>query len=371
MVLQKRKRDGEFEAWHSASDPASSSPPKPANPAPTASSSRAEVEIPDGPPPSKKPRQGPVHAAKATPKVLNDPPAASSSQKSTPAAKKGRRKAGDPPGVSVEKREAKFKSKCPGNIMERVERVMTQRFFMIDRKRFEGELKEEFQVLGSTGNVYTVTIQHKPSCNCPDAAKGNHCKHILFIYLKVLQVTRTSGYWYQKALLTSELETIFAEAPLAPNALAHPRIREAYARATGKTTGPPSTPTPDVGSKKRLPGKDDDCPICYDEMHTAAPEALTFCEECGNAVHGGCFAQWKQTATTQRKTLTCIYCRAEWPHDLPAAGASGSGSRTTAGGYLNISGVAGVSPQRDTSSYYHGPRRGQRYYGYNAYGEDY
>jgi len=69
---------------------------------------------------------------------------------------------------------------------------------MIERERLEGELKEAFKVLGSTGNVYTVTISHVPSCDCPDALKGNHCKHILFIFLKVLGVPESSGHYYQK-----------------------------------------------------------------------------------------------------------------------------------------------------------------------------
>ncbi|KAF7335749.1 hypothetical protein MVEN_02230600 [Mycena venus] len=393
MVLEKRKRDGGFEPWR----PAGSSPSH----APTLSASSQQQAGPseiDALPPAKKPRQEPIITSKPAPSPYSNPiPVASSSQtpilsQSTPA-KKTRPKAGDLPAATPEKRGAVFKKKCPQNILDRVERVRTQRFFMVDRKRFEGELKEEFKVLGSTGNIYTVTIQQRPSCDCPDAQKGNHCKHILFIYLKVLQVTQSSGHWYQKyfvtfpvtqniadssflrALLTSELESIFENAPLAPNALAHPRIREAYARATGKTQTP-STPEPEVaaGPKKRIPGEDDDCPICYDNMYGATEASLTFCEECGNAVHGVCFAQWKQTSANQGKKLTCIYCRAEWPNAAAAGGrasGSGSGARTTSAGYINISGVAGVSPQRDTSTYYHGPRRGQRYYGYNEYDDDY
>ncbi|KAF8206911.1 hypothetical protein K438DRAFT_1668215 [Mycena galopus ATCC 62051] len=370
MVLEKRKRDGGFEPWQSAAS--SSSPHEHPDSTPSASFSQIPAnsgEI-DPLPLAKRPRRVPIHI----PVAPEPTPAASSSKASAASkpttAKRARRKAADPdpaagdaPPASPEKRLAMFKKKCPQNILDRVERVMTQRFFMVDRQRVEGELKEEFKVLGSTGNIYTVTIQHKPSCDCPDAQKGNHCKHILFIYLKVLQVTQSSGYWYQKALLTTELESIFANAPLAPNAVANPRIREAYARATGKSDAPPSTP--ETGPKKRIPAEEDDCPICYDNMHNVAEASLTFCEECGNAVHGECFAQWKQTCSRQHAKLTCIYCRAVWPTG-PAAGGSG-GAHKTAGGYINVSGVAGVSPQRDTSSYYHGPRRGQRYYGYNDY----
>jgi len=240
---------------------------------------------------------------------------------------------------------------------------------MIDRNRVPDQLSEEFSVLGSTGNVYTVTIDHKPRCNCPDAVKGNHCKHILFIFLKVLQVAQASGYWYQKALLTSELETIFAQAPLAPNSVAHPHVREAHARATGKA---PSTSIPaDAGSKnKRIPGPDDDCPICYDGMHGVAETSLVFCEECGNALHEECFQQWKRTAASKGTQLTCVWCRARWIVAQPAGGTSGSVKRSMGRyGYINLSDVADVSPVRDTSTYYHGPRAGKRYYGFQDYSD--
>ncbi|KAI0067800.1 hypothetical protein BV25DRAFT_1819238 [Artomyces pyxidatus] len=272
---------------------------------------------------------------------------------------KRQHKAQDPDAPAPEKRGAIFKKACPKNILERVDRVRSQRFFMIDRKRVGGELREEFSVLGSTGNVYVVSIDRKPSCTCPDAQKGNHCKHILFIFLKVLQVTQASGFWYQKALLTSELETIFADAPPAPNAVANARVRDAYARATGKAPAASSS-----SSKKRIPGADDDCPICYEGMAGVAEKKLTFCEECGNALHTECFQQWAKSTPN----LTCVWCRAKWVVARPAAGSSRAGR--TEDGYINLAGAAGLSPERDTSSYYHGPRRGQRHYGYQDY-DDY
>ena len=97
----------------------------------------------------------------------------------------------------------------------------------------------------------------------------------------------TSTISLSRALLTTELETIFAEAPLAPNDVTNPRIREAHDRALGR----PTAVTPAPQNKKRIPGKDDDCPICYDGMHGVAETALVFCEECGNALHKECFGQ--------------------------------------------------------------------------------
>ncbi|EPS93838.1 hypothetical protein FOMPIDRAFT_1026400 [Fomitopsis schrenkii] len=287
-----------------------------------------------------------------------------------PPAKKQRKQKEVKAASSQEKRPARFRAKCPQNILERLDRVISQRFFMIDRTRNGDELKEEFSVLGSTGNVYTVIVDKTPSCNCPDATKGNHCKHILFIFLKVLQVTQASGYWFQKGLLTSELQDIFDNAPPAPNALANPRIREAYARATGKTSSP-SAAQPSA-EKKRVPGKDDDCPICYENMQRAGAGTLVWCDECGNALHKECFTQWATTARQKGQRVTCVFCRANWTAEGAGAGV---GRRAAAAhdsyeGYVNLADVAGVSTARDTSSYYHGPSRGKRHYGYVEYVDD-
>ncbi|KAF8236732.1 hypothetical protein L208DRAFT_1390229 [Tricholoma matsutake] len=352
MVLSKRKRTGEFVTW-----------------------------TPPGQAPTKKARSKQVQEDTHIPTTSSYPTLSNTTQSYTPTMPsepplKKLRKKTDPNAPQPEKRAAIFKKKCPQNILDRVERVMTQRFFMIDRQRTPGELREEFSVLGSTGNVYTVIIDRRPSCNCPDATKGNHCKHIvrtldhyvyvatidmqLFIFLKVLQVTQASTYWYQKALLTSELETIFSEAPLAPNSVAHPRIREAHARATGKTTTAAASTT-----NRRMPGPDDDCPICYESMHGVNEKSLVFCEDCGNALHRECFQQWQASTVRDGKPLTCVWCRARWV--LPAsAGASGSGTKRSEG-YINLADVSGISPVRDTSTYYRGPRVGHRYYGYQDY----
>ncbi|PFH45786.1 hypothetical protein AMATHDRAFT_157849 [Amanita thiersii Skay4041] len=264
---------------------------------------------------------------------------------------KGKKKAKDTDAAPEEKRLAQFKPRCPQNIMDRVERVRQQRLFMIDRLRTENELSETFSVLGSTGNVYTVVIDKVPRCNCPDALKGNHCKHILFIFLKVLQVPESSPHWYQKALLSTEVEEIFAQAPLAPNSVAHSHVREAHARAISQYTGPSSQSV-----KKRFPTKDDDCPICYENMHGIPENGLKFCDACGNALHDECWKQWQASSQRSGKAVTCVWCRAESSTNKrkKVAGVSSSD------GYLNLAAVAGLSPVRDTSTYYHGPRRGYR-----------
>ncbi|KAG1855009.1 hypothetical protein F4604DRAFT_1590918 [Suillus subluteus] len=282
-----------------------------------------------------------------------------------PPVKKQRKKKKDPNEPAPEKRGAMFKKKCPQSILDRVDRFMAQRFFMVDRKRTGDELREEFSVLGSTGNVYTVIIDKMPSCNCmsrPDASKGNHCKHILFIFLKVLQVSQSSSLWYQKALLTSELQEIFAHAPPAPNSVVNQRVRDAYARATGKATTPSEESEP--VKKHRAPDPEDDCPICYESMYGADGNTLTWCETCGNAVHKECFTQWAKSCG---HNITCVFCRSSWVNVSTSGQASGKGKASMSEGYINLGTVAGLSQERDTSSYYHGSRRGYRHYGYQDF----
>lgn len=210
--------------------------------------------------------------------------------------------------------------------------------------------------------MYTVIIDKTPSCNCPDASKGNHCKHILFIFLKVLQVSQSSGLWYQKALLSSELQEIFSHAPPAPNSVINQRARDAYARATGKATTP--SEESEAAKKRRTPGPEDDCPICYESMHGVEGNTLIWCETCANAVHKECFTQWAKSCG---QNITCVFCRSPWVNVSAGGQASGKGKASMSEGYINLGSVAGLSQERDTSSYYHGSRRGYRHYGHQDY----
>jgi len=112
-----------------------------------------------------------------------------------------------------------------------------------------------------------------------------------------------------------------------------------------------------------MPEEDDDCPICYDAMGgpQVSVDSLTFCDECGKAVHTECFRQWSRTA----HQVTCVYCRTKFV--TPQQG-GGGGEASSPEGYLNLASVAGIDSVRDTSSYYSGPRAGQRYWsGYGRY----
>ena len=100
-----------------------------------------------------------------------------------------------------------------------------------------------------------------------------------------------SSFSLLRALITSELEEVFSNAPIAPNSLANAHVMDAYARATGKAV--PSKASSSSGVKKRIPEPGSECPICYEDMHGVAEKLLVFCETCGNGLHKQCFGECK------------------------------------------------------------------------------
>ena len=88
-------------------------------------------------------------------------------------------------------------------------RAASQRMYMVaheDESDPQRGLAHRFDVAGSTGNVYHTRINALPSCTCPDWEKRRDtCKHIIFVYLKVLKLPIHSSVIPQKGLLQSEV----------------------------------------------------------------------------------------------------------------------------------------------------------------------
>lgn len=57
-------------------------------------------------------------------------------------------------------------------------RATSQRFFVLKRERCDAEScpQEDFELAGTTGNVYSIKIARQPQCNCPHGLKGYQCK---------------------------------------------------------------------------------------------------------------------------------------------------------------------------------------------------
>ncbi|KAK5204612.1 hypothetical protein LTR47_007398 [Exophiala xenobiotica] len=231
------------------------------------------------------------------------------------------------PKQEEEKRLRRFRSKPPASFLIKLQRARVQRMVVLARRRVteNGAPSEHIDIVGSTGNVYEVVVCHTPTCTCPDALKGNECKHKVYALSTVLKAPE--HLQYQLALLTVELEEIFANAPPIPT---------------------------DIGSDEDSKGNrkptDGECPICYMDLD---PEhnKLVWCKaQCGHNLHKSCFDQW--AASMAGKEVRCVYCRTPWEVDVGDSEAIKQAGEYSADGYVNVAQQFGMSRARDYTSYH-------------------
>ena len=253
---------------------------------------------------------------------------------------------------------------------QRIHRARTQTLYLVNREAVS-DTHVNFQVLGSTGNLYTVTISNLTDCTCPDSARGNLCKHRLFVMLKVLRRRTSDPLVWQAALLDSELRRLFAAAPQPGSvgaALASASVRAAVMAATGAqdciggADPAPSAPAASgggggggaegevssAGIARKGVNEGDCCPICFEDMEPGTEDQLVWCKgACGQNLHVACMKQWTTAKRRAGAPVTCVYCRAAWLEDTPAAGTGSS----SAGGYLNFADGTGQRRDRSSSGY--------------------
>lgn len=259
------------------------------------------------------------------------------------------------PKETVEKRLKRYRSSCPRAVQERIDRARTQLMYLVSKDEIADmeSLTCNFVVLGSTGNVYNVAIQCVPHCTCPDHAKGNLCKHILFILLKVMAVPPHSPLVYQAAWIGSELEEMFQGMRqrfrhVSGAVLANKAVRDGYAKLSRGEDLDYKGAQGDIGVARRTDV--DDCPICFDTLGTGT--TTTYCRaQCGATFHQGCIRHWLQQHRTKP---TCPMCRGPWGE---AFGGKLNGVAQSEG-YTNLGRLSGQSPVRDTSTYNSSPWNG-------------
>eukprot|EP00742_Colponemidia_sp_Colp-10_P013003 GILJ01014656.1.p1 GENE.GILJ01014656.1~~GILJ01014656.1.p1 ORF type:complete len:320 (+),score=26.53 GILJ01014656.1:626-1585(+) len=224
---------------------------------------------------------------------------------STPANAKSKKRKLSPDKETTEKRLKRFVSAPTSKVFDRIVRAFQHRLYLIEKKPHSDDaLERDYVVLGNTGFVYTIHIGTLPSCTCPDFAKGNLCKHILFVLLRVLKVPRNSPLVYQRAFLSSELKEIYSygsKGRLDRTVVADEAVRKRYSEMTGSVTE-------DVEGVKQRPLEGEECPICFEPFTTG--EAVVWCRaQCGSNLHRDCFNRWRQQ---KGANVTCPFCRARW-----------------------------------------------------------
>ncbi|RDW59317.1 RING finger protein [Aspergillus mulundensis] len=295
--------------------------------------------------PAKTPVKSPRKSRKTAGEIAN-----SSTARSTGRSRASKSEnATDPPS---ERRLRRFRDHPPISFQQRLERAVTQRMFVVgqtvDGTDEDPELK--FDIVGSTGNIYKTIIGKVPTCSCPDATKGNQCKHICYVLVKVLSAP--SHLQYQLAFLSSE-------------------IREIYEKSTLRQVKDKVEDHDTDGKRKPIEG---DCPICF--MEFEPKEDIVWCRAaCGNNIHKTCFQKW--AATSNQQGVRCVYCRSPWQNqdadgkaDVTLDELVNQG-RVGADGYINVASQMGLSGERDSSTYYQPWARRRLYYsGWRSYDDD-
>ncbi|XAR69294.1 Mitogen-activated protein kinase kinase kinase [Bertholletia excelsa] len=177
-------------------------------------------------------------------------------------------------------------------VADRILRALRHRLRLLHRS------DSDFFILGATGNVYTVTLSLTPSCSCPD--RTTPCKHIFFVFIKVLNVPLDDACLRRRTLRPCQLSRLLST-PSSPETLAGPNVRQIFHQLflQARRENLPAPLEIEDGTM---------CPVCLDELR--AEEKLVSCSTCRNLVHEECLLTWKRAS--RRRSVTCVICRARW-----------------------------------------------------------
>jgi hypothetical protein len=230
------------------------------------------------------------------------------------------------------------------------DRALQQRLYLIKESK-DTDTSFCYQVLGSTGNVYEVTLSmHEDfiqplsddeetddeegtreavrvvdcrwKCSCPHFQKRwKPCKHIYFIALRALSCKNNDS-------ITEESIWVLAnERHCKPCSVSAPdHIVEEYEKRAAEQTEECEYSKCGGRHPKQKEYVGEDCAICFDEMTDKCK--VVFCKTaCGNSLHKDCFERWYG----MNKEGTCVHCRQ--PYDLEFFGMR----KKNTSAYMNIS----------------------------------
>ncbi|KAI8097615.1 uncharacterized protein BX664DRAFT_258347, partial [Halteromyces radiatus] len=218
----------------------------------------------------------------------------------------------------------------------RIERARREKLFVISRNP-KDSTKEEFQVTGSTGNLYTVKIGPILSCSCADFRyRRRHCKHMLMILLKMFSLPATSPIFQTMTPSHDVLRQIFSTCAPDPSTLIPEELKIMIDK---KLNGEPNVL---IFYLIRRSLDSSDCPVCCDEFKEEAILDILFCRVCGNNIHKTCFNMWK---STRQHDVTCVYCRSPW-EDPAASKKKGKNIKLNHEGFVNFGVELGLSDVR-------------------------
>jgi hypothetical protein len=183
-------------------------------------------------------------------------------------------------------------------------------------------IERKFDLCGTTNNIYTVIITDKPTCTCPDhMQRKNRCKHIFFILVKVMKVSRDNE---DKPVYTeAELRHMFDQMPqhmtdIKSNVVATDSLLTSYSNVQSKIIKSVKSTKPTKSTKSNgefLAQKitdDSRCPVCLEGL-ADSKEAVVHCKYgCGSVVHDECIKIYNAHRKKVGYPPICLVCQKRW-----------------------------------------------------------
>lgn len=196
---------------------------------------------------------------------------------------------------------ATYSSQADYQFRSRIDRAFEQRIYLIEAHDETDKNKIfRFEIMGNSGTAYNITITEGKAiyCDCPDHKHSyNLCKHLLFVLIRVLGMTREqvfNEYYVPLITKTNPFNTSTNSIESCVRYMDKKAVLHLEAAETVDTQG------------KREVDEEESCPICLEDF---GKEKLVWCKsQCKNYIHASCFTKWVK----KKEDATCVYCRAKW-----------------------------------------------------------
>jgi hypothetical protein len=210
--------------------------------------------------------------------------------------------------------------------MSRQSRGATQPMILVQSHLDDGI--QSFDVLGTRGNSYQVTLLQEPICTCPDyETREIRCKHIYFVLQRVLG---QSDDFARRDMYTHEELAALKGVTVRVSGSSPPPL---YSHVGGPLNEPPNHVPSSLQPSPRLlqshpqqqplvPARpleeQGQCPICFEDMEEKSE--LIYCGvACGYSMHKECHQRWikakgghKGKRYHEPLALECPLCRSTW-----------------------------------------------------------
>lgn len=195
------------------------------------------------------------------------------------------------------------------SINDRLEEPLSVRFFVFETKftptSFECVLCCQTDTFQSE-EAPKVIISYKPQCSCKVFEQsGKICKHLLFIYLRILKVDTNDEILTKLVLEEEELTEVLRKLKTVVKAVKN--YKPSFKKSFGTRSTSQNSNSVEV---IRENWADKVCGLCFEFLNSN--NSMVWCRvKCGKNMHRSCYDRWCEYEKSEEKQ--CPYCFSVWP----------------------------------------------------------